>query len=473
MAQPEKKQDLQIAKLSPSGFLALPRDLVRLCWRHLRLKEIALLVALIDLADGRWSMPFALVELARLAHLSAGNARETAAHLERIGLISREQTAPGVYRWQLATDGYQQIAHELAHRPRMRAKPRPAQTTLPFEPAAPAPAMPSPAPRPRLALVLPPPPLAAALPVPSPAPAPLPPERAPSPPTFDPPGIPDTIPAPPPPPDTERIPDGDPYPYLPPCDLGPDTPSDLGLSLGRIVELAARPFGDDDAPPTPPPPPPPAPIQGVPIRGIPRPDSGRPPAPIQGAPRPDSGRPLLMISRPSPDPEQKPVNRSASAHAEGTTDGTGGEGFWAESERKGLVALAIELSGPDLHPAPVRLRLASLEALLTPAPLVEQFLREEIPAARHRGARFPFAAAFSRWPAWQEEQARKAAPPRPVLAPLASPPPIRQAGEGRRAPCVSEAQKNSNLEGARGVLAALRGAPAPRPGLSPAGGRKP
>lgn len=470
MAQIEKKQD-QIAKLSPSGFLALPRDLVRFCWRHLRLKEIALLVALIDLADGRWSVPFALLELAKLAHLSAGNARETAAHLERAGLISREQTAPGVYRWRLASDGYQEIARQLANRPRLKAKPRPSQTSLAFEPAPPT--MPTPAPRPRLAIV--PPPLAG-----MPVPAPLPPERSPAPPTLDPPGAPDTVPAPPPPPDTERIPDFDPYPYMPPADVapalppatveqpGPETTSAFGLSLGRIVQLAARPFGDDDAPP------PPAPIQGAA-----RPDSGRQPAPIQGAPRPDSGRPLLMISKPSPDRAQNPVNRSAQAQGrrgeagsvEGT-DGTGG-GFWTAGERADLVALAVELSGPDLHPSPVRLRLASLEELLTPAALVERFLREEIPAARERGARFPFAAAFSRWPAWQDEQARKAAPPRPVLAPLASPPAIRQAGEGRRAPSVPETQKNANLEGARGVLAALRGKPAPRPGLSPAGGLKP
>ena len=475
MASATKNQepaDIQLAKLSSSGFLALPRDLVRLCWRHLRLKEIALLVALIDLADGRWSMPLALVELAKAAHLSAGGARETAAHLERAGLISREQTAPGVYRWRLAVEGYSEIAHHLAHRSRLKVKPRPAQTSLCFEESPPV--MPAPI-RPRLALLPPPLPLDLRPPAAPPL-APLPPERAPESPT-----LPDTIPAPPPtvpapplPPDTERI---DPWPNTPPLrdvaetlpaatpeqQPGPETPSALGISLGRLVQLAARPLGDDEAP--------------APIQGAPRPDSGRHPAPIQGAPRPDLGRPYLVNSKPLPNRDKTPVNRRAQAPrpeagSAGETDGTEG-GIWTEQEREGLIALAIELSGPDLHASPVRVRLASLEALLSPAALVERFMREEIPAARDRGARFPFAAAFSRWAAWQDEQARKAAPPRPVLAPLASPPAIRQVGDTRRAPSVSEGQKNLNLEGARGVLAALRGHAAPRPIVSPAGGPKP
>ena len=455
MAQPKKKQDPQIAHFSSSGFLALPRELVRLCWHHLRLKEIALLVALIDLADGRWSVPFALVELAKLAHLSAGNARETAAHLERVGLISREQTGPGIYRWRLASEGYQQIAHQLANRPRLKVRPRPLQTSLAFEPIMPS----APAPAPRLAIV--PPPLLSFEGMPVPAPVPLPPERAPTPPTLDPPDVPDTVPAPPPAPDTEEIPDfdPDPYPYIQP---GPETASAFGLPLGRIVQLAARPFGEDDI------------LSPAPIQGASRPNSGRPAAPIQGAPRPNSGRPLLMISKPSPDREQNPVNRSAQERMSSSekTDGTE-KGSWTAEQKAALVALTIELSGPDLHPSPVRLRLASLENLLIPAALVERFLREEIPAARQRGARYPFAAAFSRWSAWQEEQTRKATPARPLLAPLASPPAIRQVGDGRRAPSVPQAQRNANLEGARGVLAALRGTPIPRPGLSPAGGQKP
>ena len=150
----------QISKESAGGFLAIPRAFVRTFWHLLRLKEIAFLVALVDLVDGRWAMPIALAELARLAHLSAGAAREVVAHLERAGLVQREALphAPGVYRWSLAHESEAlAVAQKLAHRPRLKARARPPQLELPIAAALeplPDPA-PPPAPRPRLALVPP------------------------------------------------------------------------------------------------------------------------------------------------------------------------------------------------------------------------------------------------------------------------------------------------------------------------------
>lgn len=478
----------QIAKSSASGFLAIPRDLFRACWRFLRLKEIALLLALIDLADGRWATPIALVELARVARLSAGGARETAAHLERAGLLRRVAVGPGIYRWELAAGDYLQIAHNLAHRPRLKAKPRAAQLDLAglaFDPSPPSPPLEPPAvPRPRLALVPPPPSLP--LPLDPPA-ASTEGEKWETPSTPPPSTLPPVVPAPPPPRDTEPYPIPEPYHYppreaaaptepappppseeIPPVEIpsppppGPSTMTALGLSLGRLVELAGKALPDErEAPP---------PRSGAPSR----PDLGRPPAPIQGAspprfgtpPRPDLGRPHLMISKPltKPDPKPEAVTGAGAGalacEAPGTGGTDGGKG-WGEEERAEVVRLAVSLA-PGLLPGPARVRLAALEAEGATAAEVRDFLEREIPAAKARGASYPFAAALTRWTGPRRPVKGPSASPAPLLGAEVAPPPVRAPGAAAVAPRLPDEQISRNLEGARAALEALRRV-SPRP----------
>ena len=195
-----------------AGFLSFPREFVRTCWRFLRLKELAFLVALVDLADGRWTLPIALAQLARLAGLSAGNAREAAQQLAAAGVIAREPTAPGVYRWSFAAPAdWLTVASKLAHRgPKPRPVSRPAQIALPLDagslvsPPPPPPPPSSPPPRARLALVTAP----ASSPTAAPAEvrAAVEAEALAAPAPFD--DVP-TVPAPPPAPATERCPPPD------------------------------------------------------------------------------------------------------------------------------------------------------------------------------------------------------------------------------------------------------------------------
>ena len=163
-----------------------------------------------------------------------------------------------------------------------------------------------------------------------------------------------------------------------------------------------------------------------------------------------------MISKPS-DKTTKPVQTSASAH--GTADGD--SRIWESGERERLARLAAELA-PGLAPSAAAGRLVALEASATPAQ-VEAFLRAEIPAARERGASYPFAAALSRWTPPAPTPAPRAAPPLPPAAP---PPPVRGSEAVRLVPRLPESQIETNRQGARAALAALRGgAPAPRRGL--------
>ena len=442
------KSKQQLSQVS-GGFLAIPRELFRLCWAHLRLKEIAFLLALIDLADGRWTTPIALAEIAKIARLSAGGARETAAHLERAGLVARQPAgSPGVYRWRVASGDYLSIARSLAHRPRLKVKPRPAQLEIFDSPEVP------PMNRSSLSMILPPagPPAPLEASRPAPRPAEPPPVEAPETPEAPP-----TVPAPPPAPDTER----DIYLYPPelsaesagappvPELAGPETMTPLG-SLAQIVRLAAQPF-PDEAPPQ--------------IGTPPRPKSGRSPAPDRDAPppqigappRPKSGRPHLMISKPSPKTEPNPTQTSAHAR-----DGGTGEGCWSSEERARLVALACSLA-PGLAPGYALARLGVLEGEGQAPAVVAAFLEREIPAAAARGATHPFGAALARW----VPPPPAAPPPAPVLLPEASPPPVRAPGHAVRAPMVPEQQRILNLQGARAALQALsrRNPAATRPSL--------
>ena len=165
-----------------------------------------------------------------------------------------------------------------------------------------------------------------------------------------------------------------------------------------------------------------------------------------------------MISKPSEKTSTKPVQTSASAH--GTADGVGK--FWESGERERLARLAAELA-PGLAPSAAAGRLVALEASGAPPAQVEAFLRAEIPAARERGASYPFAAALSRWTPPAPTPAPRPAPPLPPAAP---PPPVRGSEAGRLVPRLPDGQIETNRQGARAALAALRGgAPAPRRGL--------
>lgn len=484
----------QISKESTGGFLAIPRAFVRTFWHLLRLKEIAFLVALVDLADGRWAMPLALAQIAQIARLSSGAAREVVAHLERAGLVRREPLphASGVYRWSLAHESEAlAVAQKLAHRPRLKVKARAAQLDLPIAAALEgSPPEPTPAPpraRPRLALVLPPDqveaprqevtgcqavaagnsPATTVPPLPALPALPALPRLA----TILPPPLelepPPSLPAPPEPLKTQPCgpPDFDDFPApapAPPLDLV--APVFGGLSLQQIASWAGQSTPDEAEGARLEPPAPlqtslPLPPQiGAPrppqIGALPAPNQGAEAAPNRGAPRPKSGRPLLIGSKHD---LQTEIPTPPAGAGERTSERTSAQ----EAGGSGRIDLHFlgELAAllcPGLPAETARGRIADLPGITTASGAA--FLREQIPAARARGARFPFGAALACWPAWQAAQRAKEAL-RPALvgpAPATTP---RRPGEARP---VAARVAPDFLDRVRSARQALqRGAPAP------------
>jgi hypothetical protein len=106
---------------------------------------------------------------------------------------------------------------------------------------------------------------------------------------------------------------------------------------------------------------------------------------------------------------------------------------------------------PGLPRETAAARIADLSGATTAS--AAAFLREAIPAAKERGARFPFGAALSTWPAWRGAQQARRAPTAPLLGPAPASPP-RRPGEAR--PVAALADRDDFLSKARAARLALQ-----------------